>query len=103
MKPIQHWTLLAVVACAVLAAGCSSGVKGTYSDQAGSFLLELESGGNANITFGGEVASCTYTTSGQTLTLDCKGGPGKLAFTIHDDGSLTGPPGSFMPMLRKSK
>jgi len=35
--------------------------------------------------------------------LDCKGDPGKVTFTIHDDGSLTGPPGTFMPALRKRK
>jgi hypothetical protein len=51
----------------------------------------------------GDVADCTYNTSGHELTLDCKGAAGRIGFTIHDDGSLTGPPGSFMPMLRKQK
>jgi len=32
------------------------------------------------------------------LTLDCKPPAGKIVFTIHDEGSLTGPPGGFMPM-----
>jgi hypothetical protein len=95
--------MLAVVAVLVFASACSSGPSGTYSDANGAVLLELKSGGNANFTFMGDVADCKHSTSGNQLTLDCKGQPGKLALTIHDDGSLTGPPGSFMPMLRKQK
>jgi hypothetical protein len=82
---------------------CTSGPSGTYSDANGAVLLELKSGGKANITWMGQVADCTDDTSGNKLTLDCKGDAGKIVFTIHDDGSLTGPPGSFMPMLRKQK
>ena len=92
------------IACALLlAAACTSGPSGTYSDANGAVFLELKSGGKANITFIGEVADCTDSTSGNQLTLDCKGSAGKIVFTIHDDGSLTGPPGGFMPMLRKQK
>jgi hypothetical protein len=83
--------------------GCNSGPSGTYSDANGAVLLELKSGGKANITFMGEVADCTSSTSGNQFTLDCKPPAGKIVFTIHDDGSLTGPPGGFMPMLRKQK
>jgi hypothetical protein len=84
-------------------AACTSGPSGTYSDANGAVLLELKSGGKANITFMGEMADCTDSTSGNQLTLDCKPPAGKIVFTIHDDGSLTGPPGGFMPMLRKQK
>jgi hypothetical protein len=84
-------------------AACTSGPSGSYSDANGAVLLELKSGGKANITFMGEVADCTDSTSGNQLTLDCKPPAGKIVFTIHDDGSLTGPPGGFMPMLRKQK
>jgi hypothetical protein len=66
-------------------------------------LLELKSGGKANITWLGVVSDCTDSTSGDKLTLNCKGDAGTIVFTIHDDGSLTGPPGGFMPMLRKQK
>jgi hypothetical protein len=86
-----------------LTIGCTSGPSGTYSDTMGSVILELKSGGKANVTFMGEVADCTDSTSGNQLTLDCKGQAGKIVFTIHDDGSLTGPPGGFMPALRKQK
>jgi hypothetical protein len=101
-------TLNRVVAGAILLlagmlTGCTSGPSGTYSDANGAVLLELKSGGKANITFMGEVADCSYSTSSNQLTLDCKPPAGKIPFTIHDDGSLTGPPGGFMPMLRKQK
>lgn len=87
----------------LLVSGCNSGPKGTYTDANGAVILELRSGGKANFTFMGDVQDCTHETSGKQLTLTCKGEAGKTVFNIHDDGSLTGPPGSFMPPLRKEK
>jgi len=87
----------------LLISGCNSGPKGTYTDANGAVILELRSGGSANFTFMGEVQDCTYESSGKQLALSCKGEAGKTVFNIHDDGSLTGPPGSFMPPLRKQK
>ena len=80
---------------------CGKSVQGTYSDNAGAFVLELKSGGKATFTFAGEVAPCTYKAEKNQLTLHCS--TGTIVFTIHDDGSLTGPPGSFMGALRKTK
>lgn len=100
-------TVFSVVSAATLVfSGChsgDSGMKGTYTDPAGAVLLELRSGGKANFTFMGDVEDCTYSTSHPHLNLNCKGSLGKVVLTIHDDGSLTGPPGSFMPGLRKEK
>lgn len=88
----------------LLGFGCHSGPSGTYTDANGAVILELRSGGQANFTFMGDVENCSYTISGRQLTLTCKGSPAPTTvFTIHDDGSLTGPPGSFMPPLRKEK
>jgi hypothetical protein len=78
-------------------------MTGTYTDANGAVILELRSGGSANLTFMGDVQDCSYESSGKQLTLTCKGEAGKTVFNIHDDGSLTGPPGSFMPPLRKQK
>jgi len=89
--------------CIVLLAGCKSSMTGTYSDAMGSVILELRSGGKANFTFMGDVQDCSYENNGKQLTLSCKGEAGTTLFNIHDDGSLTGPPGSFMPPLRKQK
>ena len=87
----------------LLIPGCNSGPRGTYTDSNGAVILELKSGGKANFTFMGDVEDCTYESSGKHLTLTCKGGAGRTVFNIHDDGSLTGPSGSFMPPLRKEK
>ncbi len=95
--------LTATLVCLICAlASCSAGVKGTYSDPSGSFVLEVRSGGEATITFGGDTGKCTYTVDGDKLSLDCPG-QAKVVFTIHDDGSLTGPPGNAIPDLRKRK
>jgi hypothetical protein len=102
-KPLLGLVLLA----SAVGAGCSAcdtgGMRGTYSDPASSLILELKSGGKASFTFQGDVADCTYSASGKQLTVDCKGDAGRTVFTIHDDGLLTGPPGSFMPALRRQK
>ena len=100
---MKNKLLVLIVSVVAFLVACNSGPSGTYSDANGSVLLELKSGGKANITFMGDVADCTFSTKGNQLNLDCKGSAGNIAFTIHDDGSLTGPPGSFMPMLRKQK
>ena len=88
----------------LLACGCSSSPTGTYTDANGAVILELRSGGKANFTFMGDVENCTYESSSKQLTLTCKGSPAPVTvFNIHDDGSLTGPAGTFMPPLRKEK
>jgi hypothetical protein len=87
----------------LLISGCNTGPKGTYTDANGAVILELKSGGKANFTFMGDVQDCTYDSNGKQLTLICKGEAGKTVFSIHEDGSLTGPAGSFIPPLRKEK
>jgi hypothetical protein len=94
---------IAVAGLILTCTNCGSTVKGTYSDENGAFVLDLKSGGNASFTFGGDTTPCSYTVNGDNLTLDCKGQAGKAVLIIHEDGSLTGPPGSYMPPLKKSK
>lgn len=77
--------------------------EGTCTDPAAAALLEPKSGGKANFTFVGDVEDCQYATSRPHLNLNCKGELGDVILTIHDDGSLTGLPGSFMPGLHKEK
>lgn len=97
-------TSLVSASVVLLMCGCNAGPKGTYTDANGAVILELRSGGKANFTFMGDVEECTYESSGKQLTLTCKGSPAPVTvFNIHDDGSLTGPAGSFMPPLRKEK
>ena len=88
----------------LMISGCDTGPRGTYTDANGAVILELRSGGKASFTFMGDVEDCSYKSSDKQLTLTCKGSPAPVTvFNIHDDGSLTGPPGTFMPPLRKEK
>lgn len=89
--------------CVMVLSGCKSSMAGTYTDANGAVILELRSGGSANFTFMGDVQDCSYKSGGKQLTLSCKGDASPTVFAIHDDGSLTGPPGAFMPPLRKQK
>ena len=62
-KPISKAICGAILACAALIAGCSPGMKGTYSDAGGGMVLDLKSGGKATFTFQGDAADCTYDTN----------------------------------------
>ena len=101
-KLLRNMILAATLACLSLAtAACGSRIEGTYTDPHGAILLELKSGGKAELTFMGDTGKCTYHVEGRRISLDCQGD--KTVFTIHDDGSLTGPSGSFIGVLRKTK
>lgn len=99
----RRFRVVITVLCLLSALACQSGPRGTYTDKMGAVILELRSGGEARFTFSGDVAECTYTSDHDRLTLKCKGDAAPMVFTIHDDGSLSGPPGSFIPPLRKEK
>lgn len=91
--------LALALACFAVLAGC--GVQGTYSDPNGAMTIELKSGGVATITMMGQTAQCAYTTASNQVIVDCKDAGGKTTFTVQNDGSLAGPPGSFFPVLKK--
>jgi hypothetical protein len=88
-------------ALALPVVSCGPRVQGTYSDRSGAIMLELKSGNKATFTFAGDSANCTYNVESAKIELTCQGQ--KTEFIIHDDGSLTGPPGNFMGVLRKAK
>ena len=100
---IRNRVLVAALAASLAASmvSCGSRVQGTYSDPSGGIRLELKSDHKATFAFAGESAVCTYNVDSAKLTLACEGQ--KTEFTINDDGSLTGPPGSLMAPLRKIK
>lgn len=103
MVPSRFRTLiLAALASLAFLSGCSS-LNGTYADPTGAIVLDLRSGDKASLTFMGETASCGWTSSGKQITLNCPGQAGKTIFTVGDDGSLSGPPGSLIPALQKRK
>jgi hypothetical protein len=92
---------IAAIGLTLVVAGCG-GVKGTYTDPSGAFVLTFNSGGDANFAIPNSETTCSYTVKGDQLSLTCKGdASGPLMLTMHDDGSLSGPPNGFMPVLRK--
>ena len=94
-------TLVAIALCETLAAACGGDkLAGTYSNDNGSIVIDIKSGGTGSLTVAGETKPCTYTSDRTTLKLTCDGD--ETDFTIHDDGSLTGPPDSFVGQLKKS-
>ena len=92
--------LLAAVAFGISSAACGGALKGTYSN-GGTVILELRSGGKADLTAMGDLQHCTWKGNDKKVVLTCK--DDSIDFLRHDDGSLTGPPGSFMPVLKKEK
>jgi len=77
---------------AAFAAGCGTGVEGTYGD-AGAIQVVLKSGGAATMSMMGEKKDCTYTVDKKTVALDCKLGDGPLNLTLSDDGTTLQAPG----------
>jgi len=80
--------------------GCSSGVKGTYTNTGGMVMLELDSGGKATFSLAGDIKPCTYTADAKAVVLTCGKGE-TTSFRINADGSLTAP--GFIGVMKKSK
>ncbi len=90
---------VAVIMLSLTNAACGGKLEGTYSNTGGGVVLELRSGGKAELTLNGESQSCTWKSTERKVTVTCGGD--SLDFGLHDDGSLTGP--QFVGVLRKSK
>ena len=89
----------ALICLSIVNAACGGKLEGTYSNLAGNVMLELRSGGKADLTFSGETQHCGWKADSKNVSVTCGGE--SVDFGIHDDGSLTGP--SFVGVLRKAK
>ena len=94
---------LTLVASGLVSCGSKSKLEGTYlqGDGGGTVTLDLKSAGKAQFTIMGDNVACTYQVNSDKLMLDCTPKGEKVEFTIHDDGSLTGP--GFIGIMKKSK
>jgi hypothetical protein len=94
---------LALITCVIASCSSKSNVEGTYSQAGGGMVivLDLKSGDKANFIMSCEDFPCTYKVNGDKLALDCSPKGEKLDFTIHDDGTLTGP--GLVGILKKQK
>jgi hypothetical protein len=79
---------LVLASSLVLVAGCGKSVSGKYTDDTGIYSVEFKSDGKATVTIGGTAIDATYTVDGKNVSV--KAGPDVKAFTINDDGSLSG-------------
>lgn len=103
---IHRTTLIAALALITsVFVNCSlkSKMEGTYSQSGAGMgiVLDLTSGGKATFSMSGEDFACTYRVTGDKVALDCSPKGEKLDFTIHDDGTLTGP--GLVGILKKGK
>jgi hypothetical protein len=80
-------------------AACGGKLEGTYSNPSGMVMLDLRSGGKADMTMMGEIQHCTWKADSKNVTVKCGGD--SLDFAIHDDGTLSGP--TFVGIMKKSK
>jgi hypothetical protein len=94
---------LALITSVFVSCSSKSKMEGTYSQSGAGIgsVLDLMSGGKATFSMSGEDFGCTYKVNDDKLALDCSPKGEKLDFTIHDDGSLTGP--GLVGILKKQK
>ena len=92
-----------VAILSVYTTGCSGAqAEGhTYTGNGGVVKIEFKSDGKAFVSTGPVTATCSYSESAKTLTLDCEGD--KTDFAIDDDGALIGPPDGMLARLTKEK
>jgi hypothetical protein len=99
-KSIQRIVISTALVCLCIAnAACGGKLEGTYSNASGMVMLDLRSGGKADMTMMGEIQHCSWKSDSKNVTVTCSGD--SLNFAIHDDGSLSGP--TFVGVMRKSK
>jgi hypothetical protein len=92
------WIITTAVLTALAVAGCRSGITGRYADAENAYVLDLNSGGKAQLTFKGDGTPCTYTVVEKKVSLDCAGN--QVELTVQDDGSLKG---SGFPVILAKK
>ena len=88
----------ALICLSIVNAACGGKLEGTYSNPSGMVMLDLRSGGKADMTMMGEVQHCSWKADSNNVTVKC--GNDSMDFAIHDDGSLSGP--TFVGVMRKS-
>jgi len=76
-------------------------VEGTYTNPEGNASVEFMAGGKAHFSFHGVGGDGTFKQAGNKVTFAFDGEV--IVFTVYEDGSLTGPPDTFMTRMKKKK
>jgi hypothetical protein len=98
----RHLLVAAAVLSALLAVSCGR-YQGLYRDRSGTISLDLHKG-KARLSLGAYTIEGTYKLDGNKIIATGNFGPlipNPCIFTLNDDGSLDGPPGSMILHLQK--
>jgi hypothetical protein len=96
--------VLPLLLAASFAVSCGRS-QGLYRDPTGTISVEFEKG-KTRLSLGAYVIEGTYKIDGNQIIASGNFGPlipNPCVFTINEDGSLDGPPGSMIPRLQKIK
>lgn len=74
-------------------------VQGLYSNSENTASVEFQAGGKVHFSLSGPRGEGTYKINGQKLTLTIANE--STEFTVTQDGSLVGPPGTYLSRLKK--
>jgi hypothetical protein len=77
----------------------ASPLVGTYENADGKTLIEFLAGGKAYFSFHGVTADCAHSGNAKKVTVTCDGED--MVFAVNSDGSLAGPPESFVTRMKK--
>jgi hypothetical protein len=90
--------LLATVSLGAFLGSCGSAVSGhIYQNNGGVVQVEFRSEGKALVSAGTVVRRCSYSESGNSVSLVCNGETTK--FKVQNDGALVGPADGLMARL----
>ena len=78
-----------------------SPLVGTYENADGKTVLEFLAEGKAYLSFHGVTNDCSHSGNVKKVTVTCDGVDTAFVFTVNSDGSLAGPPDSFITRMKK--
>ena len=80
-----------------------SPLVGTYENADGKTVLEFLAEGKAYFSFHGVTNDCSHSGNAKKVTVTCDGVNTAFVFTVNSDGSLAGPPDSFVTRMKKKQ
>jgi hypothetical protein len=99
MQTKLRGTKVRTIAAAAMTLGLFGCGGEKYASDGGDYVVELNSGGKSKLAMGGMSLDCTYTTSGDQVTMNCPENE-PMVFTKKDN-TLISPPGSPAGTLKR--
>lgn len=98
---VRTLVLTALLSLCTTACGGPKAEGHIYAGGGNIVKIEFKADGKAFMAMGPMSMPCTYSQSGQTVTLTCEGET--TEFKIDDDGALIGPPDGMLARLTQEK